>query len=145
MIRQRTVKSLVKATGVGLHTGARVNLTLRPAPVNTGIVFRRTDLAEPRDFTVAPDLVTDTRLCSALEGNGARVATVEHLMSALAGLGIDNLYIDLDGPEVPILDGSAAPFVYLLQTAGIETQRSEERRVGKECRRLCRSRWSPYH
>lgn len=120
MIPQRTVKTLVSATGVGLHTGARVNLVLRPAPANTGIVFRRTDLVEPRDFRVTPESVTDTRLCSALEGNGARVATVEHLMSALAGLGIDNLYIDLDGPEIPILDGSAAPFVYLLQSAGIE-------------------------
>jgi UDP-3-O-[3-hydroxymyristoyl] N-acetylglucosamine deacetylase len=120
MIPQRTVKSLVRATGVGLHTGARVNLVLRPAPANTGIVFRRTDLPEPLDFKVAPERVTDTRLCSALEGNGARVATVEHLMSALAGLGIDNLFIDLDGPEVPILDGSAAPFIYLLQSAGIE-------------------------
>ncbi|MEW5788477.1 MAG: UDP-3-O-acyl-N-acetylglucosamine deacetylase [Pseudomonadota bacterium] len=120
MIRQRTVKTLVRATGVGLHTGARVTLVLRPAPAGTGIVFRRTDLPEPLDFQVAPERVCDTRLCSALEGNGARVATVEHLMSALAGLGIDNLFIDLDGPEVPILDGSAAPFVYLLQSAGIE-------------------------
>lgn len=146
MIRQRTVKSLVKATGVGLHTGARVNLTLRPAPANTGIVFRRTDLAEPRDFTVAPDLVTDTRLCSALEGNGARVATVEHLMSALAGLGIDNLYIDLDGPEVPILDGSAAPFVYLLQTAGIETQNAAKRfmRVKKTVRVEEGDKWAEF-
>ena len=127
MIPQRTVKTLVRATGVGLHTGARVNLVLRPAPANTGIVFRRTDLAEPRDFQVAPERVTDTRLCSALEGNGARVATVEHLMSALAGLGIDNLYIDLDGPEVPILDGSAAPFIYLLQTAGIENLKAAKR------------------
>jgi UDP-3-O-[3-hydroxymyristoyl] N-acetylglucosamine deacetylase len=146
MIRQRTVKSLVKATGVGLHTGARVNLTLRPAPANTGIVFRRTDLAEPRDFTVAPDRVTDTRLCSALEGNGARVATVEHLMSALAGLGIDNLYIDLDGPEIPILDGSAAPFVYLLQTAGIETQNAAKRfmRVKKTVRVEEGDKWAEF-
>jgi UDP-3-O-[3-hydroxymyristoyl] N-acetylglucosamine deacetylase len=127
MIRQRTIKSLVRATGVGLHTGERVNLTLRPASIDAGIVFRRTDLAEPRDFRVAPDRVTDTRLCSALEGNGAKVATVEHLMSALSGLGIDNLYIDLDGPEVPILDGSAAPFVYLVQSTGIETQNAAKR------------------
>jgi UDP-3-O-[3-hydroxymyristoyl] N-acetylglucosamine deacetylase len=127
MIRQRTVKTLVRATGVGLHTGARVNLVLRPAPADTGIIFRRTDLAEPRDFNVTPERVCDTRLCSALEGNGARVATVEHLMSALAGLGIDNIFIDLDGPEVPILDGSAAPFVYLLQTAGIETLNKAKR------------------
>ena len=127
MISQRTVKTLVRATGVGLHTGARVNLVLRPAPADTGIVFRRVDLAEPRDFKVAPDRVSDTRLCSALEGNGAKVATVEHLMSALAGLGIDNLYIDLDGPEVPILDGSAAPFIYLLQSAGIESLNAPKR------------------
>jgi UDP-3-O-[3-hydroxymyristoyl] N-acetylglucosamine deacetylase len=127
MICQRTIKSLVRATGVGLHTGARVNLTLRPAAAGSGIWFRRTDLAEPREFRVAPDLVSDTRLCSALEGNGAKVATVEHLMSALAGLGIDNLYVDLDGPEVPILDGSAAPFVYLLQSAGIEVQNAAKR------------------
>lgn len=127
MIRQRTIKSLVRATGVGLHTGARVTLVLRPAPENAGIVFRRVDLPEPRDFRVAPELVSDTRLCSALEGNGAKVATVEHLMSALAGLGIDNLYIDIDGPEVPILDGSAAPFVYLLQSTGITAQNAAKR------------------
>ncbi len=127
MIRQRTIKSLVRATGVGLHTGARVNLTLRPAAPGSGIWFCRTDLVEPREFRVTPESVTDTRLCSALEGNGAKVATVEHLMSALAGLGIDNLHIDLDGPEVPILDGSAAPFVYLLQSTGIEVQNAAKR------------------
>jgi UDP-3-O-[3-hydroxymyristoyl] N-acetylglucosamine deacetylase len=127
MIGQRTVKSQVRATGVGLHTGARVNLTLRPALPETGIVFRRIDLPVPCDFVVAPERVTDTRLCSALEGNGAKVATVEHLLSALAGLGIDNVFIDLDGPEVPILDGSAAPWVYLLQAAGIETQAAPKR------------------
>ena len=127
MIAQRTLKTLVKATGVGLHTGERVNLTLRPAQPGTGIVFRRTDLTPPRDFRVAPELVTDTRMCSALEANGAKVATVEHLMSALAGLGIDNVYIDIDGPEVPILDGSAAPFVYLIQSAGIESQAAAKR------------------
>jgi len=120
MIHQRSIKSEVKTTGVGLHTGARVTLTLRPALANTGIVFHRTDLEEPRSFRIAPELVTDTRLCSALESNGTKVGTVEHLMSALAGLGIDNLHIDIDGPEVPILDGSAAPFVYLLQSAGID-------------------------
>jgi UDP-3-O-[3-hydroxymyristoyl] N-acetylglucosamine deacetylase len=146
MIRQRTVKSLVNAIGVGLHTGARVNLTLRPAPANTGIVFRRTDLPEPRDFIVAPERVTDTRLCSALEGNGAKVATVEHLMSALAGLGIDNLFIDLDGPEVPILDGSAAPFVYLLQSNGIETLNAAKRfiRVKKTVRVEDGDKWAEF-
>jgi UDP-3-O-[3-hydroxymyristoyl] N-acetylglucosamine deacetylase len=127
MISQSTLNTQIRTTGVGLHTGARVNLNLRPAPPDTGIVFRRIDLAEPCDFVVAPERVTDTRLCSALEGNGAKVATVEHLMSALAGLGIDNLYIDIDGPEVPILDGSAAPWVYLIQAAGIETQKAAKR------------------
>ena len=127
MIAQRTVKTQIRTTGVGLHTGERVNLTLRPAPPNTGIVFRRIDLPAPADFQVAPERVTDTRLCSALEGNGAKVATVEHLMSALAGLGIDNVFIDIDGPEVPILDGSAAPWVYLVQAAGIETLNAPKR------------------
>jgi UDP-3-O-[3-hydroxymyristoyl] N-acetylglucosamine deacetylase len=127
MIRQRTIKTKVQTTGVGLHTGARVTLTLRPALPDSGILFHRTDLAEPKSFRVAPDLVVDTRLCSALEADGAKVATVEHLMSALAGLGIDNLHIDIDGPEVPILDGSAAPFVYLLQSAGIEAQNAAKR------------------
>lgn len=146
MIRQRSIKTLVRATGVGLHTGARVNLTLRPAAPDTGIVFRRTDLADPRDFRVAPELVTDTRLCSALEANGAKVATVEHLMSALSGLGIDNLYIDLDGPEVPILDGSAAPFVYLLQTAGIEEQKAAKRfiRVKRTVRVEDGDKWAQF-
>ncbi len=146
MIRQRTIKTLVRATGVGLHTGARVNLVLRPAPADTGIVFRRTDLPEPLDFTVAPERVTDTRLCSALEGNGAKVATVEHLMSALAGLGIDNLFIDLDGPEVPILDGSAAPFVYLLQSTGIEAQNAAKRfiRVKKTVRVEEGDKWAEF-
>ena len=127
MIAQRTVKTQVRTTGVGLHTGARVNLTLRPAPPESGIVFRRIDLPPQSDFVVAPERVTDTRLCSALEGNGAKVATVEHLMSALSGLGIDNVFIDIDGPEVPILDGSAAPWVYLIQAAGIETQKAPKR------------------
>jgi UDP-3-O-[3-hydroxymyristoyl] N-acetylglucosamine deacetylase len=127
MIGQRTVKTQVRATGVGLHTGERVNLTLRPAPPDTGIVFRRIDLPTASDFVVAPERVTDTRLCSALEGNGAKVATVEHLMSALAGLGVDNVFVDIDGPEVPILDGSASPWVYLLQSAGIETQSAPKR------------------
>lgn len=120
MIRQRTLKSLVRATGVGLHTGRKVEITLRPARAGTGLVLRRTDLEPPGELRVSPELVTDTMLCSALERDGIKVATVEHLMSALAGLGIDNLYIDLTGPEVPILDGSAAPFIYLLQSAGLE-------------------------
>jgi UDP-3-O-[3-hydroxymyristoyl] N-acetylglucosamine deacetylase len=146
MIGQRTVKTQVRATGVGLHTGARVNLTVRPAPPETGIVFRRIDLPTACDFVVAPERVTDTRLCSALEGNGAKVATVEHLMSALAGLGVDNVFIDLDGPEVPILDGSAAPWVYLLQSAGIETQKAAKRfmRVLKTVRIEEGDKWAQF-
>jgi UDP-3-O-[3-hydroxymyristoyl] N-acetylglucosamine deacetylase len=120
MLKQRTLKTQVKATGVGLHSGAKVDMTLRPAAAGTGIVFRRVDLDPPVDIPVDPYKVTDTRLCSALTVDKAKVATVEHLMSALAGLGIDNIVIDLTGPEVPILDGSAAPFVFLLQSAGIE-------------------------
>ncbi|MCU0842122.1 MAG: UDP-3-O-acyl-N-acetylglucosamine deacetylase [Thiobacillaceae bacterium] len=127
MIRQRTLKSLVRATGVGLHTGGKVELTLRPAQPDTGIVFRRLDVEPPAEFPVSPELVTDTRLCSALEKDGVKIATVEHLMSALAGLGVDNVYIDLTGPEVPILDGSAAPFVYLLQSAGLLDQEAPKR------------------
>jgi UDP-3-O-[3-hydroxymyristoyl] N-acetylglucosamine deacetylase len=120
MLKQRTLKNQVKATGVGLHSGVKVEMTLRPAAAGTGIVFRRVDLDPPVDIPVDPYKVTDTRLCSALTVDKAKVATVEHLMSALAGLGIDNIVIDLTGPEVPILDGSAAPFVFLLQSAGIE-------------------------
>lgn len=122
MIHQRTLKNIVRATGVGLHTGEKVYLTLRPAAPDTGIVFRRIDLAEPVEIKAEPHAVGDTRLSSTLEKNGVRVATVEHLMSALAGLGIDNAYIDLTAPEVPIMDGSAGPFVFLLQSAGLEVQ-----------------------
>ena len=122
MIRQRTIKSLIKATGVGLHTGCKVNLVLRPAAPSSGIVFRRIDLDPPLDLPADPYSVCDTRMCSGLEKDGHKVGTVEHLMSALAGLGIDNLYIDVDAPELPILDGSAGPFVFLLQSAGIEEQ-----------------------
>ncbi len=127
MLKQRTLKSSIQATGVGLHTGKKVVMTLRPAQPDTGIVFRRLDLPQPVDIRAGANAVTDTRLCSAVEGGGAKVATVEHLMSALAGLGIDNLYVDLTGPEVPIMDGSAGPFVYLLQSAGVEEQRSPKR------------------
>jgi UDP-3-O-[3-hydroxymyristoyl] N-acetylglucosamine deacetylase len=120
MIKQRTLKTQVKTTGVGLHSGVKVEMTLRPAAAGTGILFRRVDLDPPVDIPVDAYKVTDTRLCSALTMGTAKIATVEHLMSALAGLGIDNIVIDLTGPEVPILDGSAAPFVFLLQSAGIE-------------------------
>ncbi|MEK7734647.1 MAG: UDP-3-O-acyl-N-acetylglucosamine deacetylase, partial [Pseudomonadota bacterium] len=109
MIHQRTLKNVIRATGVGLHTGEKVYLTLRPAPVDTGIVFRRIDLPEPVEILACPENVSDTRLSTSLEANGARVSTVEHLMSALAGLGIDNAYIELTAAEVPIMDGSAGP------------------------------------
>ena len=122
MIRQLTLKHIIRATGVGLHTGEKVYMTLRPAAPNTGIVFHRVDLAPPVAIKADPYHVGDTRLASCLEQDGVRVSTVEHLMSALAGLGIDNLYVDLSSGEVPIMDGSAGPFVFLLQSAGIEEQ-----------------------
>ncbi|MDP3482710.1 MAG: UDP-3-O-acyl-N-acetylglucosamine deacetylase, partial [Sulfuricella sp.] len=117
MIRQRTLKNIIRATGVGLHTGEKVYLTLRPAAVDTGIVFRRVDLAEPVEIKAEPYSVGETRLSSTLVRDGVKVSTVEHLMSAFAGLGIDNAYVDLSAPEVPIMDGSASPFVFLLQSA----------------------------
>jgi len=123
MLAQRTIKTLTQAVGVGLHSGQRVELTLRPAPPGTGIVFRRVDLAEPVDIHVSAQSVTDTRLASTLSSGQAKVHTVEHLMSACAGLGIDNLIIDITAEEVPILDGSASSFVFLLQSAGIELQK----------------------
>jgi len=122
MIKQRTLKNVIKATGVGLHTGEKVYLTLRPAPADTGIVFRRVDLVPAVEIPARPDLVSDTRLSTTLERDGTRISTVEHLMSAFAGMGIDNAYVDLSAPEVPIMDGSAGPFVFLLQSAGAEEQ-----------------------
>ncbi|MGZ8154568.1 MAG: UDP-3-O-acyl-N-acetylglucosamine deacetylase [Burkholderiales bacterium] len=126
MIHQRTLKNVIRATGVGLHTGAKVYLTLRPAAPDTGVVFRRIDLVEPVDIKADPYAVGDTRLSSCLEKDGVRIQTVEHLMSALSGLGIDNAYIDLTAGEVPIMDGSAGPFVFLLQSAGIEVQKARK-------------------
>ena len=123
MLAQRTIKTLTQAVGVGLHSGQRVELTLRPAPPGTGIVFRRVDLADPVDIPVSAQSVTDTRLASTISSGQAKVHTVEHLMSACAGLGIDNLIIDITAEEVPILDGSASSFVFLLQSAGIELQK----------------------
>lgn len=122
MLRQRTLKSLVSATGVGLHTGLKVRITLRPAPPDTGIVFRRVDLASPQEIPARAELVGEARLASTLTLGQVKIHTVEHLMSAFGGLGIDNAYVDLDAPEVPIMDGSAAPFVLLIQQAGIEEQ-----------------------
>src|SRR3954465_12613169 len=122
MLRQRSHKSLVKASGVGLHTGEKVRMALRPAPPDTGVVFRRVDLASPVDVPARAELVGEARLASTLVKGDVKIYTVEHLMSALSGLGIDNIYVDLDGPEVPIMDGSAAPFAFLIQSAGIEEQ-----------------------
>jgi UDP-3-O-[3-hydroxymyristoyl] N-acetylglucosamine deacetylase len=137
MIAQRTIKTLTRAVGVGVHSGHKVELTLRPAPPDTGFVFRRTDLAEPVNIPVNPHAVSDTRMASTISAGGdpnaPKVQTIEHLMSACAGLGIDNLYIDISAEEVPILDGSAASFVFLLQSAGIELQQAPKRflRVNK--------------
>lgn len=122
MIHQRTIKNLTRAVGVGLHSGQRVEMTLRPAQPGTGIVFRRVDLPQAVDIPVSAEVVTDTRMASTISMGDAKVHTVEHLMSACAGLGIDNLYIDITAEEVPILDGSAASFVYLLQSAGVVKQ-----------------------
>ncbi|MCU0762625.1 MAG: UDP-3-O-acyl-N-acetylglucosamine deacetylase, partial [Hydrogenophaga sp.] len=124
---QRTLKSITKAVGVGLHSGQRVELTLRPAAPDTGIVFRRVDLPEPVDIPVSAESVTDTRMASTISNGGAKVHTVEHLMSACSGLGLDNLYVDITAEEVPILDGSSASFVYLLQSAGIVMQNAPKR------------------
>src|SRR6187402_2431083 len=127
MLQQRTLKSLTRAVGVGLHSGQRVELTLRPAQPDTGIVFRRVDLPLPVDIPISAQAVTDTRLASTISNGRAKVFTVEHLMSACAGLGIDNLYVDITGEEVPILDGSSASFVFLLQSAGVEQQNAPRR------------------
>ena len=129
MIEQRTIKTLTRAVGVGLHSGQRVELTLRPAAIDTGIVFRRVDLPQPVDIPVSAQAVSDTRMASTISSGSAKVHTVEHLMSAFAGLGLDNLYIDITAEEVPILDGSAASFVYLLQSAGIVKQRAARKFV----------------
>ena len=154
MLAQRTLKSLTKAVGVGLHSGQRVELTLRPAAPDTGIVFRRVDLPEPVEIPVNADAVSDTRLASTIAKGGAKVHTIEHLMSAAAGLGLDNLYVDITAEEVPILDGSSASFVYLLQSAGIVTQKAPKRfiRVTKpvevregEGSNLKWARLDPYH
>ena len=127
MLQQRTLKTITRAVGVGLHSGQRVELTLRPAQPDTGIVFRRVDLAEPVDIPVTALAVTDTRMASTISNGDAKVHTVEHLMSACAGLGIDNLYVDITAEEVPILDGSSSSFVFLLQSAGVELQRAPKR------------------
>lgn len=122
MIKQRTLKNVIRATGVGLHTGEKVLLTLRPAPVDTGIIFRRVDLNPPVEIAAHAENVGDTLLSTTLVKGDVKISTVEHLLSALAGLGIDNVYVELSASEVPIMDGSAGPFVFLIQSAGIEEQ-----------------------
>ncbi len=150
MIRQRTLKNTIRATGVGLHTGKKVYLTLKPAPVDCGIVFRRVDLDEPVEIQARADNVGDTRLSSTLVKGDVRVSTVEHLLSALAGLGIDNIYIELSASEVPIMDGSAGPFVFLLQSAGIAEQDAAKKfiRIKKSIQVEEGDKWArfdPYH
>ena len=158
MIQQRTIKALTRSVGVGVHSGQRVELTLRPAPPDTGVVFRRVDLPVPVDIPVTPESVTDTRMATTItppgDPGGPKVQTIEHLLSACAGLGLDNLYIDITAEEVPILDGSADSFVFLLQSAGIEVQGAPKRflRVKKavelregEGASLKWARLEPYH
>ncbi|MEY4589430.1 MAG: UDP-3-O-[3-hydroxymyristoyl] N-acetylglucosamine deacetylase [Pseudomonadota bacterium] len=127
MIRQRTLKNAIRATGVGLHTGKQITLTLRPAPVDHGIVFRRVDLVPTVTIPAQAHLVGETTLSTTLVKDGVRVSTVEHLLSALAGLGIDNAIIELNADEVPIMDGSAGPFVFLIEAAGIQEQRAAKK------------------
>ena len=150
MLKQRTLRKAISATGVGLHNGEKVTLTLRPAAPDTGIVFKRVDLPLPNEIKATPDAVHDTRMCSALEANGARVATVEHIMSALAGLGVDNIYVDIDASEIPIMDGSSGPFVFLLQEAGVVEQPAPKKfiRVKKTIEVIEGDKWvrfEPYH
>jgi UDP-3-O-[3-hydroxymyristoyl] N-acetylglucosamine deacetylase len=147
MPKQRTIKTTIRATGVGLHNGEKVYMTLRPAAENAGITFRRVDLEQPVDVKVDPRLVGETMLGTTLIKDGVKVATVEHLMSALAGLGIDNINIDLSAAEVPIMDGSAGPFVFLLQSAGIEEQQAEKKfiRIKRKIRVEDGDKWAEFH
>jgi UDP-3-O-[3-hydroxymyristoyl] N-acetylglucosamine deacetylase len=150
VLKQRTLQKKVSATGVGLHNGEKVKLTLLPAAIDAGIVFRRTDLPGLPEIQATPDAVSDTRMCSALEKNGARVATVEHLMSALAGLGVDNIVVELDASEIPIMDGSSGPFIFLLQSAGIVEQAAAKKfmRIKKNVEIIEEDKWAkfePYH
>lgn len=144
MIRQRTLKNVIKATGVTLHGGERAELTLRPAPVNTGIVFHRTDLSPVVEIPGLAVNVGDTTLSTSIMKNGVRVSTIEHLMSALAGLGIDNAYIDVTAQEIPIMDGSAGPFVFLVQSAGIQEQNAPKRfiRIKRKIRVKDGDKWA---
>ncbi|MEE8388451.1 MAG: UDP-3-O-acyl-N-acetylglucosamine deacetylase [Acidiferrobacterales bacterium] len=146
MIKQRTLKNTIRATGVGLHTGNKIYLTLRPAPIDTGIVFRRVDLENVVDVLACPQNVSDTRFSTTIEMDGVRISTVEHLMSAFAGLGIDNAIVELTAPEVPIMDGSAGPFVFLLQSAGIEEQPAPKKflRIKKRVRVEDENKWAAF-
>ena len=146
MVGQRTLKNTIRATGVGLHTGKKVLMTVRPAAPDTGIVFRRTDLAEPVDIAAHAENVGDTMLGTSLFNGEVRVSTVEHLLSAFAGLGIDNAIVEVSAPEVPIMDGSAGPFVFLLQSAGIEEQRTPKRfiRIRKTVRVEDGDKWAQF-
>lgn len=153
-LQQRTLKSIVTTTGIGLHSGKKVNLSLRPAAVNTGIVFRRIDFDEPVEIKAAPESVQETMLSTTLvkvDGDtNVKVSTIEHLMSALAGMGIDNVYVDMSAEEVPIMDGSAAPFIFLIESAGIETQAAAKKfvKINKPVRFENQSGWAeltPYN
>jgi UDP-3-O-[3-hydroxymyristoyl] N-acetylglucosamine deacetylase len=146
MVGQRTLRNSIRATGVGLHTGKKVLMTLRPAPPDSGIVFRRTDLAEPVEIRAHAENVGETTLGTTLVKGDVRVSTVEHLLSACAGLGIDNLTVEVSAPEVPIMDGSAGPFVFLLQSAGIEEQRAAKKftRVRKRIRVEQADKWAQF-
>jgi len=146
MIKQRTLKNVIRATGVGLHTGKKIFLTLRPAPANAGIIFRRIDLDDPVEIEAKPDNVGDTKLSTSLVKDGVKISTVEHLLSALAGFGIDNAYVDLSADEVPIMDGSAGPFVFLIQSAGVEEQNAPKQfmRIKKKIRVEEDDKWAMF-
>lgn len=143
MVKQRTLKNVIRATGIGLHTGQKIGLVLRPAGPGTGVVFRRVDLPEPVDIKALAENVGDTRLSTTLEKDGVKISTVEHLLSAFAGLGIDNAYVDVDGPEVPIMDGSSSPFVFLIQSAGLHDQNAPKKfiRIKKTIRVEDEDKW----
>ncbi|MDV3241428.1 MAG: UDP-3-O-acyl-N-acetylglucosamine deacetylase [Methylocaldum sp.] len=146
MIRQRTLKNVIRGTGVGLHTGEKVYLTLRPAAPNAGIVFRRVDLPEPVIIEARPENVGETTLSTTLVKGDVKISTVEHLLSAFAGLGIDNAYVDVSAPEVPIMDGSAGPFVFLIQSAGVEEQNAPKRfiRIKRKLRVEDGDKWASF-
>src|SRR3990167_7546127 len=146
MIRQRTLKNVIKATGITLHGGERAEITLRPAPVNTGIIFRRVDLNPIVDIPARAENVGDTTLSTTIMKGNVRVATVEHLLSAFAGLGIDNAYVDVTASEIPIMDGSAGPFVFLIQSAGIEEQKAPKRfiRIKRKLKITDGDKWASF-